>query len=93
MKPPLVSRADATRVTWDAARRGVGRYFRNPFAAQRAGVAGTRGPTATRVPAFARLAGTVEGANERVVHGMFTREEACVGAARVALAGRFSREA
>lgn len=91
MKPPLVSRADATRVTRDAPRRGVGRYFRNPFAAPRAGVAGTRGPTATRVPAFARLAGTVEGANERVVHGMFTREEA--GAARVALAGRFSREA
>ena len=56
-------------------------------------MAGTRGPTATRVPAFARLAGTVEGANERVVHGMFTREEARVGAARVALAGRFSREA
>ena len=46
-------------------------------------MAGTLGPTATRVPAFARLAGTVEGANERVVHGMFTREEACVGAARV----------
>lgn len=92
MKPPLVSRADATRVTCDAPRRGV-RYFRNPFAAPRAGVAGTRGPTATRVPAFARLAGTVEGANERVVHGMFTREEARVGAARVALAGRFSREA
>ena len=90
MNPPLVSRADATRVTRDAPRRG-GRYFRNPFAAPGAGVAGTRGPTATRVPAFARLAGTVEGANERVVHGMFTREEA--GAARVALAGRFSREA
>lgn len=93
MKPPLVSRADATRVRWDAPRRRVGRYFRNPFAAPRAGVAGTRGPTATRVPAFARLAGTVKGANERVVHGMFTREEARVGAARVAFAGRFSREA
>lgn len=93
MKPPLVSRPDATRVTWDAPRRRVGRYFRNPFAAPRAGVAGTRGPTATRVPAFGRLAGTVKGANERVVHGMFTREEARVGAARVAFAGRFSREA
>ena len=35
-----------------------------------------RGPTATRVPARTRLAGTVWGANEGVAHGMFTRKEA-----------------
>ena len=39
-------------------------------------MAGTLGPTATRVPARARLAGTVWGANEGVAHGMFTRKEA-----------------
>lgn len=39
-------------------------------------MAGTLGPTATRVPARARLVGIVWGANEGVAHGMFTRKEA-----------------
>lgn len=89
MKSPLVSRADATRVTRDAPKRRVGRYSRNPFVAPRAEVAGTRVPTAPRVLTFARLAGTVEVAKERVVQGMFALKQARVGAVRVAFAGLF----
>ena len=80
-----MSRADATRITRDAPKRRAGRYLRNPSVAPRAGPAGTRGPTATRVPAFAWLAGTVEGANERVAHGMFTKWEARVEVPRGSL--------
>ena len=52
-------------------------------------MAGTLGPTATRVPARARLVGTVWGANEGVAHGMFTRKEALCRAGCNANAGRF----
>ena len=56
-------------------------------------MAGTLGPTATRVPARARLVGTVWGANEGVAHGMFTRKEACAARVAMQMRGGFSREA
>lgn len=82
--------ADATRGSWDAPRRRrIARYLRNV-----AGVAGTRVPTATRVPTFARRAVSVAGANEHVTHGMCDEETrgAQSSAARGACdAGRFIR--
>ena len=64
------SRADATRVALDApSRRRIARYLRN--VAPRAGLAGTRVPTAARVPTVARLVASVVSANERVAKRMF----------------------
>ena len=66
----LRARADATRVALDApSRRRIARYLRN--VAPRAGLAGTRVPTAARVPTVARLVASVVSANERVAKRMF----------------------